>query len=50
MKRVCLKLLDLKLDNDQKCFMSSRQLLLKILIDYYSYHLDGLEDQNHWMF
>ena len=36
------KLLDLKLDNDQKVFhVIERQLLLKILIDYYSYHLDG---------
>ena len=36
------KLLDLKLDNDQKVFhVIERQLLLRILIDYYSYHLDG---------
>lgn len=38
------KLLVLKLDIDQKTFHSSeRQLLLKILIDYYSFHLDGFK-------
>jgi hypothetical protein len=26
--------------------MSSKAIALKILIDYYSYHLDGLEDQS----
>nr|WP_315221209.1 DNA repair protein RecO [uncultured Flavobacterium sp.] len=38
------KLLDLKFDNDQKVFhVVERQLLLKILIDYYSFHLDGFK-------
>ena len=38
------KLLTLKFDNDQKTFhVIERQLLLKILIDYYSYHLDGFK-------
>lgn len=38
------KLLDLKFDNDQKVFhVIERQLLLKILIDYYSFHLDGFK-------
>ena len=38
------KLLDLKFDNDQKIFhVIERQLLLKILIDYYSFHLDGFK-------
>lgn len=36
------KLIQLKFDNDQKIFhVSERQILLKILIDYYSFHLDG---------
>jgi len=36
------KLIDLKFDNDKKTFhVTERQLLLKILIDYYSMHLDG---------
>jgi DNA repair protein RecO (recombination protein O) len=36
------KLLDINFENDQKNFhVIERQLLLKILIDYYSYHLDG---------
>ena len=36
------KLLDLKFENDQKTFgVIERQILLKILIDYYSFHLDG---------
>lgn len=36
------KLIQLKLDDDQKTFhVIERQLLLKILIDYYSVHLDG---------
>ncbi len=36
------KLIDLKFDNNQKSFhVIERQLLLKILIDYYSFHLDG---------
>ena len=36
------KLIDLKFDNNQKMFhVIERQLLLKILIDYYSSHLDG---------
>lgn len=38
------KLIDLKLDCNQKVFhVIERQLLLKILIDYYSYHLDGFK-------
>ncbi|WP_035653088.1 DNA repair protein RecO [Flavobacterium sp. ASV13] len=38
------KLLDLKFDNDQKIFhVLERQILLKILIDYYSFHLDGFK-------
>lgn len=36
------KLIALKFDNDQKSFhVIERQILLKILIDYYSFHLDG---------
>ena len=38
------KLLDLKFDNDQKVFhVLERQMLLKIIIDYYSFHLDGFK-------
>ena len=38
------KLLDLKFDNDQKVFhVLERQILLKIIIDYYSFHLDGFK-------
>ncbi|HEX8015725.1 MAG TPA: DNA repair protein RecO [Flavobacterium sp.] len=38
------KLIDLKFDNDQKIFhVIERQMLLKILIDYYSFHLDGFK-------
>ncbi|MBG6109233.1 DNA repair protein RecO (recombination protein O) [Flavobacterium sp. CG_9.10] len=38
------KLIDLKFDNDQKVFhVIERQIVLKILIDYYSYHLDGFK-------
>jgi len=38
------KLIDLKFDNDQKTFhVIEKQLLLKILIDYYSFHLDGFK-------
>jgi DNA repair protein RecO (recombination protein O) len=38
------KLLTLKFDNDQKMFhVIERQLLLKILIDYYATHLDGFK-------
>jgi DNA repair protein RecO (recombination protein O) len=38
------KLIDLKFDNSQKNFASTeRQILLKILIDYYSFHLDGFK-------
>ena len=38
------KLIGLKFDNDQKIFhVSERQSLLKILIDYYSFHLDGFK-------
>jgi DNA repair protein RecO (recombination protein O) len=36
------KLIGLKFDNDQKIFhVMERQIVLKILIDYYSLHLDG---------
>jgi DNA repair protein RecO (recombination protein O) len=36
------KLIDLKLDSDQKIFSGNeRQILLKILIDYYAFHIDG---------
>ena len=36
------KLIDLKFDNNQKTFhVIERQILLKILIDFYSFHLDG---------
>jgi DNA repair protein RecO (recombination protein O) len=36
------KLINLKLESDAKTFhVIERQLLLKILIDYYSYHLEG---------
>lgn len=38
------KLIHLKFDNDQKTFhVIERQILLKILIDYYSFHLDGFK-------
>jgi DNA repair protein RecO (recombination protein O) len=38
------KLIDLKFDNDQKVFhVIERQILLKILIDFYSFHLDGFK-------
>jgi DNA repair protein RecO (recombination protein O) len=38
------KLINLKLDNDKKTFhVIERQILLKILIDYYSFHLDGFK-------
>jgi DNA repair protein RecO (recombination protein O) len=38
------KLIDLRLDSDQKVFhVIERQILLKILIDYYSFHLDGFK-------
>ena len=38
------KLIDLKFDNNQKIFhVIERQILLKILIDYYSFHLDGFK-------
>lgn len=38
------KLISLKLDNDQKIFhVIERQIILKILIDYYSFHLDGFK-------
>lgn len=38
------KLIDLKFDNDQKVFhVLERQILLKILIDYYSLHLEGFK-------
>jgi len=38
------KLIGLKFENDQKIFnVGERQILLKILIDYYSLHLDGFK-------
>ncbi|MNL14846.1 DNA repair protein RecO [compost metagenome] len=38
------KLIDLKFDNDQKIFhVLERQILLKIIIDYYSLHLEGFK-------
>jgi len=38
------KLIDLKFDTDQKTFhVIERQIVLKILIDYYSFHLDGFK-------
>ncbi|WP_348823907.1 DNA repair protein RecO [Flavobacterium aestuarii] len=38
------KLIQLKFDNNQKVFhVIERQILLKILIDYYSFHLDGFK-------
>ncbi len=39
------KLIELKLDNNQKTFhVIERQILLKILIDYYLNHLDGFKN------
>lgn len=38
------KLIDLKFDSDQKIFAGvERQILLKILLNYYSIHLDGFK-------
>ncbi|MEZ7505694.1 DNA repair protein RecO [Flavobacterium sp. Arc2] len=38
------KLIALRFDNDQKIFhVIERQIVLKILIDYYSFHLDGFK-------
>jgi DNA repair protein RecO (recombination protein O) len=38
------KLINLKFDNDQKIFhVIERQIVLKILIDYYTFHLDGFK-------
>ncbi|HMI08764.1 MAG TPA: DNA repair protein RecO [Flavobacterium sp.] len=38
------KLITLKFDSDRKTFhVTERQVLLKILIDYYSFHLDGFK-------
>ena len=38
------KLIDLEFDNNQKTFhVSERQIVLRILIDYYSLHLDGFK-------
>jgi DNA repair protein RecO (recombination protein O) len=38
------KLINLRFDNEQKSFnVIERQILLKILIDYYSFHLDGFK-------
>lgn len=38
------KLIDLKFDNNQKTFhVSERQMLLNLLVEYYSAHLDGFK-------
>jgi len=38
------KLINLRFDNDQKMFhVIERQIVLKVLIDYYSFHLDGFK-------
>jgi DNA repair protein RecO (recombination protein O) len=38
------KLIDLKFDNDLKVFhVVERQILLKVLIEYYSFHLEGFK-------
>ncbi|MEC5164546.1 DNA repair protein RecO (recombination protein O) [Flavobacterium sp. PL11] len=38
------KLIDLRFDNSKKVFhVLERQIVLKILIDYYSFHLDGFK-------
>ncbi len=38
------KLIDLKFDSDKKTFhIIERQIVLKILIDYYGFHLDGFK-------
>ena len=38
------KLIELKFDSDQKVFAGiERQILLKILLDYYTFHLDGFK-------
>ena len=38
------KLKDLKFDSDQKVFNGKeRQILLKILLDYYTFHFDGFK-------
>ena len=38
------KLIDLKFDNSQKVFnVIERQILLKVLIDFYSSHLEGFK-------
>jgi len=38
------KLIDLKFDNDQRIFyVVERQVLLKVLIEYYSFHLEGFK-------
>ena len=38
------KLIDLKFDSDKKTFhVIERQIVLKVLIDYYSFHLDGFK-------
>ncbi len=38
------KLINLRFDNNQKVFhVIERQILLKIIIDYYSFHLDGFK-------
>ena len=38
------KLINLKFENSQKTFhIIERQIILKIVIDYYSFHLDGFK-------
>ena len=38
------KLIDLRFDSDKKTFhVIERQIVLKVLIDYYSFHLDGFK-------
>lgn len=38
------KLIELKFNSEAKCFVAAeRQVLLKILLDYYAFHLDGFK-------
>ena len=38
------KLVELRFDHDQKVFhVTERQILLRVLIDYYAFHLDGFK-------
>ncbi len=38
------KLIELKFNSESKCFVvAERQVLLKILLDYYAFHLDGFK-------